>query len=238
MKTLVTIAALAVLGCNKSSSKFQSKEDKVRQTPSDSETTVPKETEDADPDKKPEPKSSTGEGTLDTANDLSKCWFAVSGAYFGLGYNSTFPLTLSGKPISHGETFDTAGGIYLNASDQPYLAPTTAKENSCATDEGTHDIEEAVCRTFDSIAVAPGMQVEIKGSNGAVLLNQKGPYMGVSAENGGTVDNVSEFLRGLSEKMPKWMVDYLTSTNYKLDRRNLWDARSVKVTRLSESSCE
>jgi hypothetical protein len=170
--------------------------------------------------------------------DPKKCWFAVSGGYFGLGYETKFPGTLSGKDIAHNEAFDSTGGVFLNASNQPYLAPKGEYTESCSIAEGPRDIEDAVCRTFDSIAVAPGMKVEIKNGAGMVMLQETGPYVAVSTEWGKQVDHVAAFLKSQAAIMPPWMNKYLESINYQLIRKPLWDGRSVLVTKIAGTPCE
>ena len=173
-------------------------------------------------------------------NDPAKCWFAVSGAYFGLkggtpgdgAYHATFPLTQTGAPISHGAKFDDAGGVFLAASDTPYIYH-----------QGGHEIDLAIDSSFDSIAVAPGMTVEIKDANGVVLYTGSGPFMAYSSdwgtnELGGNMNFMISYLQSWSSKMPAWMVTYLTAKNYTLDRIPLWAGRSVKVSKIPNVPCQ
>jgi hypothetical protein len=167
----------------------------------------------------------------DLANNAKYCVFAVSGGFFGYGYESTFPLTKSGKAVGHKETFDTVGGIYLTSRDTPYVYK-----------QGEQEIDTAVDRSFDSIAVPPGVTVEIKNDSGA-LVNSTGkivgPYMALSdAYQHISRAAVAGFLRGREAQMPPWMKKYLSEKNYLLDEITLHTARSVLVTKIANVSCD
>jgi hypothetical protein len=81
-------------------------------------------------------------------------------------YWSTFPNTISGNPPGVGEIFDSAGGVYLAAREEPYVYGVGGKE-----------IDAAAYFSFDSIAVPPGMRAEIRGSAGNVIFSGDGPFI-------------------------------------------------------------
>lgn len=178
------------------------------------------------------------EGKIDDYGGMSPeafCWFAVSGAHFGYNggtadntYYSVFPGTKSGNPIGHGEVFDTVGGVYLSASDTAYEYR-----------KGNREIDKAIDETFDSIAVAPGMRVEIRQGNGTVVYSGNGPYMANSSEriNKNSLNHIPGILRSLTDQMPKWMVQYLEARDFVLERIPLHNARYVKVSKIPDVSC-
>lgn len=187
-----------------------------------------------------------GDGSSENNSDLNggngdsnlnltdKCWFAVSGAYFGChtqgsctGYQSVFPETTSGNPIAHGETFDTVGGTYLNSSEVPY-----------EYGKGGGEIDAAVNSSFDSIAIAPGMEVEIRDAAGTVLLKESGPLLRLSSEYGGDISVISYYFISKQDKMPAWMKKAFVDSNWKPQRMALHSARWVKVTKTPGVPCE
>ena len=167
-------------------------------------------------------------------NIPSKCWFVVSGAYFGLHgnaskaneYRSTFP-TPAGGEIKHGATFDTVGGVYLNAADEPYRY-----------NQGDREIDLAIDTSFDSIGVAPGMYVEVRDGNDTVMYKGQGPYLALSTDHNENVPHVAEYLRDKQNEMDPWMVTYLQDINYTLPRMPLHAARYVAVRKIKDVPCE
>jgi hypothetical protein len=148
------------------------------------------------------------------ADDASKCWFAVSGTCFGhsVGFDgqpisgSTFPETLTGNPIKTGEGFDPrAGGVFLNARAEPYEYK-----------KGGGEIDKAVDASFDSIAVSPGVSIEMRNGSGKVIYQGNGPYIAVSSACGAPSYKVVfiEWLKSRKSKMPAWMVTYLEATSF------------------------
>ncbi len=164
--------------------------------------------------------------------DETKCWFAVSGGYFGWDanlserYANKFPGgTTSGNPIKHGEGFDSVGGIYLKASATPYEYGKGGKE-----------LDKAVDLSFDAIAVAPGMSVEIRDATGNVIHKGDGPYLATSNEYGGNTGLAAKILA--KPNVPRWIVDHLAAKNNVIPQLALHPGRYVKVTKLDGKLCE
>ena len=159
-----------------------------------------------------------------------ECWFAVSGTWLGPGgshYASKFPSTTSGNPIAHGEKFDTVGGIYLTARDEPYIHGKGAKE-----------IDLAIAQTFDGIAVAPGLHAIIKNAAGTVLADKKGPWLAQDVSYS-TGTHASRMYNGLKTGtgMPKWIQDYTTEKT-SVDAIPLHSAREVLVKVAPGERCD
>lgn len=164
--------------------------------------------------------------------DESKCWFAVSGGYFGWDaniverYANKFPGgTTSGNPIKHGEGFDSVGGIYLNASATPY-----------EYGKGNRELDKAVDMSFDAIAVAPGMTVEIRNAAGDLIHKGDGPYIATSKEYGGNSGLAAKILA--KPTVPQWIVKHLGAQNNVIPQLALHPGRYVKVTKLKGKPCE
>ncbi len=134
-------------------------------------------------------------------------------------------MTSSGRKISHGEAFDTVGGVYLNARENPYHY-------------GGSEIDAAVNHSFDSIAVAPGMTVEIRSETDALIYQGQGPYMALSSDHSESVTHVGSILRTREAQMPAWMRDYLHGIGYNFARIPLHGARFVRVTRTPGVACQ
>jgi hypothetical protein len=160
-----------------------------------------------------------------------QCWFAVSGTWvgvslqsIGIDYKMRFPATNSGNPVGPGERFDAVGGIYLAARSQPYVA-------------GGGEIDAAIAGTFDSIVVAPGMSVEIRNAQGAVLFKGNGPFIGESdayPQYAGMYFNLLKTTSGL----PKWMNDYVAARTAVEMVPGLQTATWVKVSVIPKSRCD
>jgi hypothetical protein len=168
------------------------------------------------------------------------CWAAVSAGIYGMGYpQQTFPDTILGNPAKHGENFDSTGGIFLGPSDQAYQAPIGPFNASCASQIGESDIEQAVCGdSIDSLAVAPGIHVEMSDGNGNILIQEDGPYMAIANDGGSNQTIVADFVRQRSSVMPEWMKTYLSANGFSIAERLMWETRSVKVTAIPGSGCE
>ena len=164
-----------------------------------------------------------------------ECWFAVSGAYFGfhgkaakaMVYESTFPLPNDSSTIGHGKQFDTVGGVFLNARPEPFQYQT-----------GGGEIDLAIDATFDSVAVAPGMTVEIRDGNGVSLYNGQGPYMAIASDRAEDTTHVSDLLRQRAGQMPTWMVRHLESIGYLLPTIPMHASRWVKVAKIAGRECK
>lgn len=159
---------------------------------------------------------------------VERCWFAVSGSHAGEKLRvdpkysmDKFPGTISGRPVGHGEIFDSIGGIYLEPRDQPYL-------------DGQGEIDKAVHFTFDSIVVAPGMKAELRNLNGDIIYQGTGPVF-VEAT---TYANQGYF-EGLKSRsdLPKWMTDYIGSISA-IPTADLHPVRSVKVSVVPGGPCD
>lgn len=168
----------------------------------------------------------------DEVGDESKCWFAVSGGYFGWDarlrerYANQFPGgTTSGNPIKHGEGFDSVGGIYLKASSTPY-----------EYGKGNRELDKAVDQSFDAIAVAPGMTVEIRNAAGDVIHKGDGPYIATSNEYGGNSGLAALMLA--KPTVPQWMVKHLAAQNNVIPQLALHPGRYVKVSKIKGKTCE
>jgi hypothetical protein len=172
----------------------------------------------------------------------AKCWFAVSGSHFGFSifngennHGSSFPLTLSGNPIESGEIFDrNSGGVFLNARPEPF-----------EYHKGGGEIDSAVDTTFDSIAVSPGVSIELRNGSGELVYSGNGPYVAISKfPNPG----LAARLMSLKEIMPPWMSQYLSERSFYpellhgLNPVILEDVQLgvtwVKITRLPNTRCE
>ena len=201
----------------------------------------------AEPGPKVDPLDQLEVETGDSTNDPTACLFAVSGSHFGYAmrntrnpdkYGSKFPKTSSGRPTKHLEKFDITGGVYLQASEAPY-----------EYQKGEKEIDQAVNDSFDSIAIPPGLEVEIRSGNGTVLFKGEGPYMAFNQyDNPGAL--AANFLRDFASKVPAdhWMKKYLGSKNYLLgtvalaqygsDPSNKDNAHYVKVNKLPGVKCD
>lgn len=161
-----------------------------------------------------------------------KCWFAVSGTWIGhtgyiKQYAVTFPETTSGHKIAHGEGFDSVGGVFLEARKEPYRYG-----------EGGKEIDAAIDYTFDSIAVAPGMTVEIRDEAGNTLFKGDGPVIGGSAYYENQAYYRGKYYAVLAKRtdLPQWMSDYL-KTNTEIKTITLQAGRYVKVSTVPGTDC-
>jgi hypothetical protein len=149
--------------------------------------------------------------------------------------DNVFPETLSGHIIQSGEKFESsAGGVYLNARAEPYEYR-----------KGGGEIDQAVETTFDSIAVTPGVSVELRKSGGQIVYQGTGPYM---ATSGHTDSAFQTWLQSRRDKMPGWMRTYLDARSFIPEILSglspgiggtptngvVW----VKVTRIPGTSCD
>ena len=160
-----------------------------------------------------------------------ECWFAVSGTFMGYGaakfgsgnsnYRDRFPATNSGREIQHLERFDTVGGVFLQARSTPYVF-------------GDGEIDAAVNWTFDSIAVPPNMQVEIKMGNETIA--KQGPVYAISRYYADRSRDVAQTLKNWPDA-PSWMKDYLKDRS-QVEVFRLQSARSVKVSVVEGSRCD
>jgi len=160
-----------------------------------------------------------------------ECLFAVSGTWVGYGdYNDTFPnLQERDKPVGHAGRFDTVGGIYLAAREEPYIHGQGAKE-----------LDDAVKYTFDSIVVGPGMNVEIRDERKAVLYSGSGPVIGESSFYAENPTWQGKYLQRLNERkatLPSWMQKWLSDGNTPISVKNLHGARWVKVSAVAGGQC-
>lgn len=182
-----------------------------------------------------DPNSGGGKAGIGTGSGKSKeqlkqeCWFAVSGSFLPApnnAYGSVFPRTLSGNPIGHGEQFDTVGGVYLAARDQPY-----------EYGQGDREIDGAIDHTFDGIAIAPGMKVTIKDGSGRVLTESEGPLVAISSYY--FARSAESYWNTLKTKtdLPNWM-NQLVNDRALPSNINLQPARSVKVEAIPGSDCD
>jgi hypothetical protein len=136
-------------------------------------------------------------------------------------------LTSSGQAPSHGEIFDTVGGIYLKSRLEPY-----------EQGKGGRELDLAIERSFDSIAVPPGLKVVIKNLEGVELYSGSGPYMALSnAYQHISRPQVSNYLRGKESQMPPWMSKYLASINYILPELTLHTGTYVEVNKIPNVPC-
>jgi hypothetical protein len=164
------------------------------------------------------------------------CWFAVSGAWMGVtdgNWPGIFPAVKGGGDIKHGARFDDFGGVFLEARDTPYVNK----------DQGG-EINKAVTWTFDSIAVAPGMQVEIRDETGKMIYEGEGPMVGQSSYHAGA--DVSYRSKLLTNKnIPEWMREVAENDQIQtLDLHSKLfgvapgDAQSVLVKKVPGSNCD
>lgn len=171
------------------------------------------------------------------ASEGSLCWVAVSGGYFGFGdssYQSSFPQTQSGQPITHGATFDPVGGVYLNARNDTYEYGKGAKE-----------IDLAIDKTFDSIAITPGVKLKVWNQSGQVVLDRAGPAMMLSKDyedkNPSGVPaavTLAPTFKDRAKVMPEWMQKLMIDADYKLPQvsgMHTW--KKVLVTRIQGTPC-
>ncbi len=160
----------------------------------------------------------------------TECWFAVSGGYLAGGqYNSTFPKTKTGEPVGHSQTFDDVGGVFLQARSEPYVVG-----------EGGKEIDLAVARTFDSIAIAPGMHAEVRDAGGAILFQGDGPEFIYSSDYGthALIFQASTFMQTNITAYPDWMQTILKAKNFLPERKPLHAARSVLVKKIPGKRCD
>ena len=179
-------------------------------------------------DAEPLPKVQIDSTDGDASRKVRECWFAVSGAYLATSYyNSSFLQVYESKMIKHGQRFDDVGGIFLSGRDAPYLSTGS-------------EIKQAVDWTFDSIAVAPGMAVEILDSKNQVLLKDKGPLFMLSSDYGNRPELpiVAAYYAANQARFPKWMQEILIKNNNQLNRIPLHAAVSVKVSNVPGEGCD
>jgi hypothetical protein len=157
-----------------------------------------------------------------------KCWFATSGTFVGNTSNathaSTFPKTQSGDPATHGESFDTVGGIYLEAREEPY-------EHG----KGEKLIDEAIRWTFDGIVIAPGMHAIVKDGSGNILADTDGPYVAMSQFYAGHKTNYTNNLKA-NQGLPDWMKTHIETNDVQIIK--LQSARYVQVSPIAGEDCD
>jgi hypothetical protein len=184
--------------------------------------------------------SKNGPGTTPVSsnddNDPTKCWVAIDGGYFGCSTSCegiSFPRTLSGESIKTGQKFSTnTGGVFLNAQEQPFVFQ-----------QGQREIDVAIDRSLDSIAIAPGMSVEIRNRKGEVKFQKNGPYVAITPE---TFLPAEFHARRLANLMPDWFRQFLEQHNYnvpqELPRQGFIPSDEVvgwiKVSRVPGTSCD
>ena len=166
-----------------------------------------------------------------SSEQQQRCWFAVTGGWPHFGRINSFGKTLSGNPIKHGEKFDNGGGIYLQASDIPYVYGS-----------GNREIDEAVDKTFDSIVVAPGMIVEIKDKDGRQVFKGQGPMIALSEDFTPSSKVMLKEMenRGFDVRiLPDWFQNILSTEtgSDKINIKNLRDGRWVKVQTVPGTDC-
>jgi hypothetical protein len=213
----IFLAALS-LGC--SDSEFTSQLDNSKSKKSDDssdDNTKGKSSNDFDEDGNPiegdldfdESKSSESDGDENLIFDedeiakiKSKCWFAVSGAFIGeAGYQMNFPDPIDNGPIEHGAKFDTSGGVFLEAREEPYEYGQAGKE-----------IDLAAETTFDSFIIAPDMHAIIKDGNGNIIFEGDGPIVGfASIHSQGAFRNAV----GSYAKWPEWIKEIIDNNQTK-----------------------
>ncbi len=169
-------------------------------------------------------------GKIDLAQ---RCWFAVSGTWIGhssyLGqYQDRFPSTTSGRPVSHGESFDNTGGVFLSARDQPYIYG-----------QGGREIDKAFDTTFDSIVIAPGMTAELRNASGTVVFKGDGPVVVTSSYYENQPQFRGQYFTAIKNRndLPEWIKTYLAGRTALLDV-DLHAASWVKVSAVAGGSCE
>jgi len=119
--------------------------------------------------------------------------------------------------------------VFLNMRSEPFEYK-----------KGAGEINAAIDSSFDSIAVAPGMKVEIKDGAGTVMYKGKGPYLALS-NNYDHISNypaLSNIYRTKEAQMEPWMKAEFQRLNYVLPRLSLHAARWVKVSKLKGVACE
>jgi hypothetical protein len=147
-------------------------------------------------------------------------------------YSDTFPKPTSGNKIAMGEEFDTVGGVFLAARNEPYIYKQGGKE-----------IDKAVDNTFDGIVVPPGMSVEIRPSeSGAVIHQGQGPLIAIAGSENGTgygspFTYKEKFDAGELKHWPQWMQDFLKASDGKVKIIPMHAGKWVKVSVVEGSSC-
>lgn len=178
------------------------------------------------------PQKQSLQPTLSAEQISQECWFAVSGTYVGLGdYEDTFPKPKSGKPIAQAEVFDTVGGVFLYARNEPYVYGQGAKE-----------IDLAVNYTFDGIVVPPGMSVDIRASaSESPIFKGEGPLIAIAGSGtegyGSPLTYKAQYDGGALKRWPQWMQDYLRDNEGKVKLIPLHPARWVKVSVVDGGRC-
>lgn len=145
-------------------------------------------------DKKQDSRPPTTGGTPQRAKS---CWVAISGAKIGMvndNSESSFPRTKSGKPIGHGEVFDSKGGVFLESRSGPYMFESSA---------GRSDIS--------SILIAPGMILEFDawGDLSNQTFKQEGPFIGYFSVHDLPENQAFEEQLRAKPDLPLWVSDYL-----------------------------
>jgi hypothetical protein len=158
-----------------------------------------------------------------------KCWFATSGTYIGAAlvakHRNTFPQTTSGNPIGHGESFDTVGGVFLEANEEAY-----------EKGKGDKLIDAAIKSSFDGIVIAPGMHALIKDADGKKLADEDGPYIGISQYYASLYQASYTNKIKSSTSMPEWMKDVANTNGLQVIL--LQSATYVKVTPIAGEACD
>ncbi len=185
------------------------------------------------PTSTPDPSPDDPPGPL-SVDQQQRCWFAVSGAPFLVNMDPDhpshsqrvkFPLTMSGNPIKHGESFDLYGGVYLQSSATPY-----------EHEKGGRELDQAIKDTFDAVLVAPGMNIEIRDGAGNEVYTGKGPFIGLSIVGNG--QHLQKWVT-TKRKIPDWVRDVLRTKNgFKtLPPGILQSSRWVKVSAVPGGDC-
>jgi len=160
---------------------------------------------------------------------VKSCWVAISGARIGMvndNSESSFPRTKSGKPIGHGEVFDSRGGVFLESRSGPYMFESSA---------GRSDIS--------SILIAPGMTLEFDawGDLSNRPFKQEGPFIGYFSVHDLPENQAFEEQLRAKPDLPLWVSDYLKRGPVvaKLSLIPLGGgARAIKVSAVSGGVCD
>lgn len=130
----------------------------------------------------------------ETRQQMPSCWAAVSGARIGMvseNSESSFPRTKSGRPIGHGEAFDSKDGVFLESRDKPYMW------------EGV-----AAGSRIRSILIAPGMTVEFDVGFDRTF-KENGPFIGYFNVYDPPENKIYEEELRARTDLPLWLNDYL-----------------------------
>jgi hypothetical protein len=214
---------------NKSS--VSSNQEAPEESPASVESTLPTPQEEEASEESPAPV----ESTLPTPReDVSTCWVAVSGAYFGC-------------PRKIGDEIDLASPYPFRNNLKPSLvsevdAVLDIRPKEYRYHGGEPEIDVVFANSLDTLLVTPGVTIDLTWEDGtkksitgpALILNSEGAF-GVDIRPG--MQKAIRFYQSQPDQMPTWLRDLLKLPS-PITAVDLSEAQAIQVSSSEGASCK